>query len=73
MAEPKSAAKLQLDVIRRGAAEHVRDCQLLINAVERAMRAASYTAGTGKVHHDDKAAHAKVKRAYARLMRMDDA
>jgi hypothetical protein len=68
-----SAEELQVDLIKRGAAEHVRDCQLLINAVERAMRAANYTAGTGKVHHDDKAAHAKVKRAYNRLMRMEEA
>jgi hypothetical protein len=67
-----SAAELQTEVIKRGAAAHVRECQLLINAVERVMRAANYTAGTGKVHHDDKAAHAKVKRAYNRLMRMED-
>jgi hypothetical protein len=67
-----TAEELQLDIIKRGAAAHVRDCQLLINAVERAMRAANYTAGTGKVHSDDKAAHAKVRRAYNRLMRMED-
>lgn len=64
----KSAAELQIDMIKRGAAQHVRDCQLLINAVERARRAANYTAGTGKVHHDDKAAHIAVKRAYNRMM-----
>jgi hypothetical protein len=44
---------------------------LLINALERAIRAASYTAGTGKVHHDDTKAHAAVKRAYNRLMRFE--
>lgn len=68
-----NAEELQSAVIKRGAAAHVRDCQLLINAVQRAMRAANYTAGTGKVHADDKAAHVAVKRAYNRLMRMDDA
>lgn len=56
----KTAADLQLDAIKRGAAVHVRHCQLLVNAVERA--------GTGKLHHDDKAAHANVKRAYRRMM-----
>jgi len=66
-----TAEQLQLDVIKRGAAAHVRECQLLINALERAMRAANYTAGTGKVHHDDEKAHAAVKRAYNRLMRCD--
>jgi hypothetical protein len=66
------ARDLQLDVVKRGAASHVRDCQLLINAVQRAMRAANYTAGTGKLHRDDKAAHTAVKRAYARMMGFDD-
>lgn len=66
-----SAEQLQIDLIKRGAANHVRDCQLLINAVERVMRAANYTAGTGKLHHDDEAAHRKVRRAYERLMSCD--
>lgn len=67
-----TAEELQLEVIKRGAAEHVRDCQLLINAVERAMRAANYTATTGKLHHDDAKAHAKVRRAYLHLMRFGE-
>jgi F0F1-type ATP synthase epsilon subunit len=65
------ATDLQIDVIKRGAATHVRECDLLINAVQRARRAANYTAGTGKEHHDDAKAHAAVKRAYNRLMRYD--
>lgn len=66
-----SAEQLQIEVIKRGASEHVRECQLLINALERAIRAASYTATTGKLHHDDAKAHAAIRRAYNRLMRAE--
>lgn len=68
----ETAEQLQIDLIKRGAAIHVSDCQRLINAVERAKRAANFTAGTGKEHHDDTAAHAAVKRAYNRMMRLGD-
>jgi hypothetical protein len=52
------AEQLQIDLIKRGAANHVRDLDLLINAANRARRAAGYTAGTGKQHPDDSKAHA---------------
>lgn len=69
MAEQEITAEtLSADVIKRGAAFHVRECDLLINAVERLKRAASYTETTGKLHHDDAKATAAVKRAYNRLM-----
>lgn len=67
-----SAKTLALDVIKRGARVHVSQVDALIRAAERVRRSAAYTETTGKVFHDDAKAHTALKKAYRRLIALED-